>query len=119
MVINQTIKGNAAVLSLSGRLDFNARHDFQAAIQKANESHVSLIVLNMKDVSFIDSAALGLMTVAYKNLEGSKVRFVIADAQEYVQKVFTLANLGNIITIYPSVDEAISSRNPVTSHAIR
>ena len=119
MVINQTIKDSAAVLSLSGRLDFNARHAFQAGMQKAKESQVPLIVLNMKDVTFIDSAALGLMTVAYKNLEASKVRFVIADAQEYVQKVFKLANLGNIIAIYPSVDEAISSGNPVASHAIR
>ena len=119
MLINQTIKNGAAVLSLSGRLDFNARTDFQTAIQKAKDSHVPLIVLNMKDVSFIDSAALGLMTVAFKNLEASKIRFVIADAQDYVQKVFTLANLGNIITIYPSVEEAITSRNPVVSHAIR
>ena len=119
MLITQTARNDAAILTLSGRLDFKARHDFQTAIQKAKESGGKLVVLNMKDVSFVDSAALGLITVAYKNLETEKVRLVIADVQDYVQKVFTLANLGNIIKICPSVDEAFSSRVPVASPAIR
>ena len=109
MVITQTKLQNAVIVTLSGRLDFNARHEFQSGMEKAKESGSSLIVLDMKDVSFIDSAALGLITVAYKNMAAAKVGVVIAHAQEYVQKIFSLANLQNIIKIYPTVDEAVSA----------
>ncbi len=119
MVITQTARGNAGILLLSGRFDFHARHDFQEAVQKAQDSDARLIVLHMKDVSFIDSAALGLITVTYKNLETAKVRLVVAELQDYVQKIFSLANLGAIISIFPSVDEAVASRAPVASPVIR
>ncbi len=119
MLITQTKQNGAVILALSGRLDFNARHEFQNAIEKAKESGATVIVLNLKDVSFIDSAALGLITVAYKNMEQEKIRVSIANAQDYVQKIFTLANLGNIIQIYSSIDEAVSSRSPAASPAIR
>ncbi len=119
MVITQTKLQDAVIMTLSGRLDFNARHEFQCGIEKAKESGSSLIVLNMKDVSFIDSAALGLITVAYKNMAAVNIRVVIAQAQDYVQKIFALANLQNIIKIYSSVDEAVSSRVSVGSSGVR
>ena len=119
MLITQTKQNGAVIVGLSGRLDFNARHEFQSAMDKAKESGAHVIVLNMKDVSFIDSAALGLITVAYKNMESEKIRVVIANVQDYVQKIFSLANLGNIIQIYPSVDEAVSSRASTTGIGIR
>ena len=115
MVITQTKLQNAVIVTLSGRLDFNARHEFQSGMEKAKESGSSLIVLDMKDVSFIDSAALGLITVAYKNMEVENVCMVIAHAQDYVQKIFSLANLQNIIKIFPSVDDAVSSGVSVES----
>ena len=109
MVVTHTTLHDAAIMTLSGRLDFNARHEFQGGIEQAKKSGFPLIVLNMKGVSFIDSAALGLITVAYKNMEVENVCMVIAHAQDYVQKIFSLANLQNIIKIYPTVDEAVSA----------
>ncbi|MCA9470698.1 MAG: STAS domain-containing protein [Nitrospirales bacterium] len=115
MMITQTTRDNAAILSLVGRLDFNARHDFQAAVEKAKATGVHLIVAHLKDVSFIDSAALGLLTVAYKNLEAAKIRLVVAEPQDYVRKIFSLANLGNLIKVYATVDDAVSSRTSFAS----
>ena len=109
-MITQTKRNDLAILALSGRLDFNARHDYQSAIQKAKESGAHRIVLNLKDVSFIDSAALGLITVAFKDLQQAKIGLVLAEAQDYVKKIFDLANLGNIIPIFSTVDEAVSAR---------
>ncbi|MGB0911454.1 MAG: STAS domain-containing protein [Nitrospirales bacterium] len=108
MIIVQSKQKGAVVLALSGRLDFTSRHDFQSAIQQAKETGSQLIVLNMKDVSFIDSAALGMLMVAFKDLQQSKIRLVIAEPQAYVEKIFTLANLGNIVSVCATVDEAVS-----------
>lgn len=118
MLITKTTRGDISILSLAGRLDFHARHDFQAEIQKTKKSDVRLVILNMKDVSFIDSVALGLVTVAYKTLEGANIRLVIADAHNYVQKILTVTNLESIIKMYPSIEEAMSSRIPATSSSI-
>ncbi len=115
MMIVQTKKNGAVVLALSGRLDFTARHDFQGAIQQAKDSGAKLIVLNIKDISFIDSAALGMLMVAFKDLQQGKVRLVIAEPQPYVQKIFALANLSNIVSVYSTVDEAVSSPSSVVS----
>ena len=119
MVIQETTRGEATVLSMSGRLDFNARHAFQAAIQKAQAAGPRQIVLDFKEVPFVDSAALGLLTVAYKNLDKEKVQVAVANPQEYVKKVFELANLESIVPTFATVEEAVSARAQTVGTTLR
>lgn len=111
LTITQEAQGSATVLNISGRLEFSGRKVFMDALAKAQEGSLTHLILNLQQVPYIDSAALGLMALAQQNLKLKNARVSIVNAQEYVKKVLDLANFSKIISLFPTVQDAV--RAPV------
>lgn len=109
LVITQENQSGATVLNLSGRFDFSARKTFTNALSKAEEGSVTHLVLNFERVPFVDSAALGLLALTQQNLKLKNGRLSIINPQEYVKRIFELANLPKFIPIFPNTQEAVQS----------
>jgi len=107
MQITQQEKAGTMVFTLSGRMDFQARHEFPQAMDNAKLARPNRIVLNFSQVSFIDSGGLGLLLLAHKSLKEDKIRLSIDVTEGYVKKILTLRNIGEKIPI--SIIEAPSS----------
>ena len=67
--------GAGIVLKLIGRLNFAARQKFQEAIKDARAANAKSITLNLEQVSYIDSAGLGLLMLTYKELSEAGISF--------------------------------------------
>lgn len=50
-----------------------------------------LVVLNFRDVDFIDSAALGMLLLAREEAEAKNVRLVLAHPSRAVEKAFKIS----------------------------
>ncbi len=87
------------VLMLNGRFDFHARNILQTAIEQAKHSSPRHIVLNFAEVPFVNSAGLGLLMLALKNLEAAQISLSLEVTEGYVNEVFTLTNIGQKIPI--------------------
>ncbi len=111
LTITQEIQDSATVLNISGRLEFSGRKVFMDALTKAQDGSLTHLILNLQQVPYMDSAALGLMALAQQNLKLKNARVSIANAQEYVKKVLDLANFSKIISLFPTVQDAV--RAPV------
>ncbi len=109
MTVTQETQDGAAVLNISGRFEFTGRKIFTDSLKKAQEGPVTHVILNFQHVSFVDSAALGLLALAYQNLKLKHARISIANPQDYVKRVFELANLPKYIPMFPSIEEAAQS----------
>lgn len=107
LTIAQETQGRATVLNISGRLEFSGRKVFMDALTKAQDGSLTHLILNLQQVPYIDSAALGLMALAQQNLKLKNVRVSIVNAQEYVKKVLDLANFSKIISMFPTVHDAV------------
>ncbi|MDH5773878.1 MAG: anti-sigma factor antagonist [Nitrospirota bacterium] len=106
MTIVAQVKDGLVQLALAGRMDFNTRSSFMMSIDQAAQPKPHSIILNFSDVTFIDSAGLGLLMLAKKKLEELQIRLKIEVTEGYVKEVFTLTNLGGeipIVLIPPSV----------------
>ena len=100
---------DATVLNISGRFEFSGRKVFTDSLKNVLEGPVTHVILNFKNVPFVDSAALGLLALAQQNLKLKNVRLSVANPQDYVKKVFELANLPKFIPMFPSIQEAAQS----------
>ncbi|MDA0738833.1 MAG: STAS domain-containing protein [Nitrospirae bacterium] len=109
LTITQETQGSATVLNISGRLEFSGRKVFMDALGKAQNGSLTHLILNLQQVPYIDSAALGLMALAQQNLKLKNARVSIVNAQEYVKKVLDLANFSKIISMFPTVQDAVQS----------
>jgi anti-anti-sigma factor len=112
MEITDHMNAGTLVLTLEGRMDFQARETFRFAIENAKRSMPHHIILNLYHVPFMDSAGLGLLLLAYKNLEEAKIRLSIEVTEGYVRQVLTLADIGKTISISATEVQPSPSGSP-------
>ncbi|MDY7018457.1 MAG: STAS domain-containing protein, partial [Chloroflexota bacterium] len=67
------------------------------------------ILINLKEVNFIDSSGLGIFVAAYKmmNQVGGAIKF--AKPQKTLEKIFELTRTHKVFEIFDSIDEALKS----------
>ncbi len=86
-------------LVLSGPLDFRVRKELQLAIQDAQTEGMKQVILDLRDVSFIDCAALGILVQAQQELAESQTTLSLVAAPGRVLDVLHTMNIDKMMTI--------------------
>ena len=104
MNITQKKSDGHVLVHMEGRFDFGARKTFKDAMDQAIKDEMP-IVLDLEQVSFVDSSALGLLVISHQNFKSKKIPLCLVNPQTYVRQVLDLANIGKMIPIYQTLDE--------------
>lgn len=100
MNIHEEWLGTECVLMLSGRFDFNAHRSFSDGYESAlKEKSLKTIRLNMKNVDYLDTSALGMLLLLREKARASNVEVVISDCSENLRKILDIANFGNLFNL--------------------
>lgn len=91
--------GAGIVLKLIGRFVFAGRTSFKESIKDARAANARSITLNFEQVSYIDSAGLGLLMLAHKELSRAGILLTLSRPQEGVLNILNLARIPAIIPI--------------------
>jgi anti-sigma B factor antagonist len=102
----------ATVVRPSGeRLDIEVAADFRAMLLSLIEQGHRRLVVDLNDVTFIDSSGLGALVSALKTLKrsdnGGDVR--LARVQAPVVSLLEIIRLNRVFTTYPTVEQAVQS----------
>ena len=116
MNITQKKSDGHVLVHMEGRFDFGARKTFKDAMDQAIKDEMP-IVLDLEQVSFVDSSALGLLVISHQNLKSKKIPLCLVNPQTYVRQVLDLANIGKMIPIYQKLEE-IPKWEVLSSHAL-
>ena len=92
--------------ALSGKLNFSGRQSYLQTINQAEATSPRHIILDLTQVSYIDSAGLGLLALSHKKLTGAGIQVSLASPQESVMQILELTNMNKMFTIYDSVGTA-------------
>lgn len=82
----------AAVVSISGEFDISAATDVERRIRSL-EDQEHILVLDLRDVSFLDSSALRLLMMLDAHAREMGRRVVLVRGPEQVQRVFRITRL--------------------------
>ncbi|AIQ64710.1 Anti-sigma F factor antagonist [compost metagenome] len=97
------------VVRLTGELDHHAadyvRMDLDEAILRRQVEH---LVLNLKDLQFMDSSGLGVILGRYKLIRGKGGKMVLCDANPAVRRLLDMSGLLKIMSLYDSEDSALT-----------
>ncbi|HET9961954.1 MAG TPA: STAS domain-containing protein [Nitrospiraceae bacterium] len=102
MNITEEISAHTTTLRLEGNFTYTQRKPFQDAIKSACARNQQHIVIDLSQVSFLDSAALGLLMVTHRQLLAEKRRLSICKPQSTVKQIIELANLHKTIPVVDS-----------------
>jgi anti-sigma B factor antagonist len=95
------------VLPVEGELTLTGASKLrEELLQLITDSGEATIVLDLTDVTFIDSTAIGVIIGARKRLATQRRQLWLAAPQEAVLRTLKLVALDKLIPIYESMDEA-------------
>jgi anti-anti-sigma factor len=102
MTITEEIIGHTATLKLEGSFTYTQRKLFQDTLKNLNDKNVEHVIVDLAHVSFLDSAALGLLMITHRQLVADKRRLSLAHPQSTVRQIIELANLHKTIPLIES-----------------
>ncbi len=118
MQVMERLQGDVLVLMLSGQLSFYSRKVFQAVIRNAGTTSAQHIIINLRDVTSMDSAALGFLALAHLNLIGKNVGMSLVAPPKHIKQMLEHANFIKLIPTFETEKQVLSERNFVLGKSI-
>ena len=110
MQITHRLHRNVDVLDINGQFTFGARKEFVAAMEKMKQKNSPHVMLNFKQVTFIDSAAIGLLALAAQESKSGHRKLSVIAAQGTVNQVLALAHIDQMVPMFMNEDAALSAK---------
>lgn len=90
--------GNDLTIIISGRFDFNLHEEFRNSYKEQSET-INHYTIDFKDVSYLDSAALGMLLLLRKHASQDEADICIIHANPMVKEIFEMSNFGRLFEI--------------------
>ena len=106
----RTIEPGVTVLSLSGKMHLGNRlSDAENAVSAIVESGQRKLVLDLANVAYIDSAALGMLLVSTGKMQSAGGKLILAAAAQRVLDLIQMTKTSAVLTRADSVEAAVAS----------
>jgi anti-sigma B factor antagonist len=98
-----------AVVTVAGDVDISTSPELRSALADATASGARAIVVDLSDVSFVDSTALGVLVGAYTAVRNNGGRLAIVNDHEAVLKVLRITALHDVLGVHPTLADALAT----------
>ncbi len=105
--LNARADDDARVLTLGGELDLAASPALEEELDKALGSNVSLVLVDLRQLDFMDSTGLSALVRAHQRAEQTGQRFVLVNGSRQVQRLLSLTGIAERMTLVDDPDEAL------------
>lgn len=94
MPVRINVTGEVLTAYLEGEIDHHSAVDLRNEIDHAIEKHMpSVVILDFRDVTFMDSSGIGLVMGRYKLLKSTNAELHITNTSPQIGKVMKIAGL--------------------------
>lgn len=100
-------RSGVAVIHLHGEVDGSAQHALGAAYAKAEGWGLPAILLDFRDVGYINSKGIALIVGLLSRARASSTRLLACGLSEHYLEIFQITRLSDYITIYPDEQTAL------------
>src|SRR6267143_5679509 len=92
---------------LKGEIDLHVSPSVTASLNQMIEKRPERLVVDLSEVTYIDSAGLAALIEAMQKVEGYGGKFLLAGLQETVRSIFEISRLDQVFQIFPDADAAL------------
>jgi anti-sigma B factor antagonist len=102
--------GDLAIVAMGGELDYEASPQLRARLVGAIKAGGRRLVLDLSDVTFIDSTAIGVLAGTVARLdEAGGGSLAVVSRNDKVLQIFEITGLDGVISLHSSREEAVSA----------
>ena len=98
------------IVFMMGELDHHSAEEVRSKIDdRLDRESITKLILDFKDVSFMDSSGIGVVIGRYKKIAINKGNICIANVNSSVKRVFDLSGMFKIIKVYENLEQALKN----------
>jgi anti-sigma B factor antagonist len=110
--------GDVAIIDMSGRLTLGEGCGaLRAAVKDLIAQGAKKVLVNLKDVSYIDSSGLGEMVSSYATVTNAGGQIKLLNAQSRVRDLLTITKLFSVFEDFTEESAALASFRPEAARA--
>ncbi len=99
--------GNAAVIAVTGELDLASSPALREELDQLVEDGIELVILDLRELVFMDSTGLSVVVKAHQNALESGRRFAVVRGGKQVERLLTLTGVGERLTVIDRPEELL------------
>jgi len=100
------------VVEVHGELDMDTAPQLRDGLQRPIDAGAAQVVVDLAEVGFMDSSALGTLVASFKALRDRGGRLCLAGVQPPVRTVLSITSVDRVIDIYDTVQAAEDAMPP-------
>lgn len=99
----------ATIFRPAGRLDITTAWQFRLKLQECISSDRPHVVINLKDVSFVDSSGLTSLVAGMRDADKVNGSFRLCNVHSEAQLVLEVTMMDSVFEIVPSEEDALKA----------
>ena len=105
------------VLDVVGEIDIYTTPQFKEAVSAAIDENQPGIVINMAQVTYMDSSGFGTLLSATKRLRPLDGALYLCGCNDAIQRMLQITRLNTIFGVYATEDEAVAAAKAGSSES--
>jgi len=97
------------VVHLHGPIDVSKAMELRDLLGAQIDSASARVLLDLSDVTLIDSSGIGILVTAHRRADGQGARFALAGAAGTVARVFEMTRTNKLLSLYDNVEEGVAA----------
>lgn len=100
---------NVIIVAVEGQVRISTQNEFKEYLDMLYDKYgTGTVLLDMQKVSYLNSAAIGIIVDTFKKFRDNNGRLVLSGLTPEITKLFEVTKLNRFIEIYADVKEAES-----------
>jgi anti-sigma B factor antagonist len=87
------VNGNVCTVFLTGELDLSVAPDFRLVMEPLVGDTGVELVINLKELKYIDSTGIGILLSILKARHGMSAKFTVTEVPGQIQKLFDMTGI--------------------------
>lgn len=87
------VENGTCTVFLRGELDLSVAPDFRKVMEPLAVNEKQDLVMNLKDLKYIDSTGIGILLSILKTRHGMNAGFLVKEVPEQIQKLFDMTGI--------------------------
>jgi anti-sigma B factor antagonist len=109
MQVNVQEQGGISVCRIVGDIDVNTSPDVKKSFDQLVKAKKEKVVVNFKDVSYVDSSGLATLIEIFKNMRAYGGKMKLTNLSSKVMGLFEITKLNKLFDILADESEAVNS----------
>ena len=100
---------NTLLVRIKGEMDMVVAEKLRREIDKKIEAKkISNLIINLEQVTFIDSSGLGVLIGRYKKIAAGSGKMYIVGARPSVRKILMFSGINKLVSMYNNEQDIIN-----------